>query len=77
MEIGDYMCNDGLMKLEITGTENRGGFSGKYTVYHIVGNDSLGTIDVMRRFSEFLIFHEKLQTRYPGLCIPAVPAKKS
>ena len=34
-QIGEYMCNDGLMKLEITGTEVRGGWNAKHTVYHI------------------------------------------
>ena len=36
----------------------------------------MGDIDVVRRFSEFLLFYEILFSRYPGLYIPPVPGKQ-
>jgi hypothetical protein len=47
-----------------------------YTQYHIVGRDSLGQIDILRRYSEFVLLRDMLFTRYPGLVIPPLPAKK-
>jgi hypothetical protein len=47
----------------------------QYTVYHIVGSDSLGAVDVLRRFKEFILLREMLFSRYPGLCIPPIPQK--
>ena len=47
-----------------------------YTQYHIVGRDSLGPIDILRRYSEFLMLRDMLFSRYPGIVIPPVPSKK-
>ena len=55
-EINDIKCNDGLLRIEIIATETKGSGMGKFTVYHIKGNDSLGDIDVYRRYSEFRVF---------------------
>ena len=76
-QVGDIMCNDGNMELNIIGTETKGGWNSKHVEYQIKGKDSLGEIDVMRRYSEFLLLHDKLFKSYPGLIIPPVPAKKS
>ena len=35
-----------------------------------------GEIDIVRRYSEFLLFYECLFSRYPGLYIPPVPSKQ-
>lgn len=72
-----YECNDGIMKLSITSAEEKGGWNAKFTVYNIEGHDSLGAIQVCRRYSEFFTFHEKLAQRYPGMTIPPVPPKKT
>ena len=72
-----YECNDGIMKLRIKGTEEKGSWNSKFTVYVIEGHDSVGAVEVARRYSEFHMFHEKLSTRYPGMLIPPVPPKKS
>lgn len=45
-------------------------------MYHIVGRDCLGPVDILRRFKDFNIFREMLFSRYPGLCIPPIPQKK-
>lgn len=76
-DVGGVMCNDGNMVLEITATETKGTWNAKHTEYRIKGNDSLGTIDVLRRYSEFFIFHMQLSQRYPGLFIPPIPPKKT
>ena len=47
----------------------------KFTVYNIVGYDSLGEINVLRRYSEFDLFRSCLFSRYPGLYIPPLPPK--
>jgi hypothetical protein len=41
------------------------------------GQDSLGEIDVFRRYREFFCFREILFQRYPGLVIPPVPPKQA
>ena len=75
--IDDIMCNDGKMLVEIVESELVGNGMKKYTQYHIRGRDSLGDIDVNRRYSEFLIFKEILFQRWPGLFIPPVPPKQN
>jgi hypothetical protein len=67
--------NDGNMKLEITGQEFRGKGTDKHVEYRIKGFDSLGDIDITRRFKEFHLFREVLYQRYPGLFIPPIPPK--
>jgi hypothetical protein len=72
--------NDGNLVLQIKGTQLKkesGKISGQqYTVYHIVGQDSLGPVDILRRFKEFILFREMLFSRYPGLFIPPIPQKQ-
>jgi sorting nexin-1/2 len=41
-----------------------------------VGRDSLGPIDILRRYSEFLMLKDMLFSRYPGIVIPPIPSKK-
>ena len=48
----------------------------KHVVYNIRGWDSLGDINILRRFREFYLFKEVLFKRYPGLYIPPIPPKK-
>jgi hypothetical protein len=65
------------MRLEIIEVENQGSGSNKYTSYHVKGYDSLGEIDVFRRYREFLQFRDVLFSRYPGLVIPPIPPKQA
>lgn len=78
--VSDITCNDGNMELKIKSTqlkkESKTIGKSEYTVYQIVGRDSLGHIDILRRFKEFIIFREMLFSRYPGLCIPPIPSKQ-
>lgn len=67
--------NDGKMKLEITGIEMISGTGRKHNVYRIKGYDSLGEIDISRRYKEFHQFRDILYARYPGLFIPPIPPK--
>ena len=48
------------MKLEIKEVEQKGSGMKKFTVYNIVGYDSLGEINVLRRYSEFDSFRSAL-----------------
>ena len=68
------------MFLEIVRTElkkNIGKITGgEHTVYVIKGRDNLGEIDIIRRYSEFLLFRDILFSRYPGVYIPPVPQKQ-
>lgn len=45
--------SDGIMKLFISGMETKGSGTSKHNVYRIKGSDSLGEIDIMRRYREF------------------------
>ena len=65
------------MKLAITGQELRGKGTDKHYEYVIKGYDSLGEIDVTRRFKQFHVFREVLYQRYPGLFIPPIPPKQA
>jgi hypothetical protein len=53
----EIKCNDGKMKLDIVSQELVGSGS-KHTVYRIKGYDSLGEVDVTRRFKEFFMFRD-------------------
>lgn len=64
------------MKLEIFAQEINGTGAKKHTQYHIKGFDSLGDIDIFRRYREFDCFREILFKRYPGLWIPPLPIKQ-
>lgn len=75
--IKDLQSNDGTMKLEIKDVEQKGTGMKKFTVYNIVGFDSLGEINVLRRYSEFDSFRQQLFSRYPGLFIPPLPPKQN
>jgi hypothetical protein len=56
--LDEINCNDGKMKIDIVGQELIGSGTNKHTVYRIKGHDSLGEIDVTRRFKEFFLFRE-------------------
>lgn len=47
----------------------------KYVVYHIIGEDKNGSIDVFRRFNEFYKMRVALGKRFPGCFIPSIPDK--
>jgi hypothetical protein len=73
--------NSGSLSLEITGTQLKtdpkiiiGNKS--HTQYHITGRDSLGVVDILRRYSEFAQLRQMLFARYPGLLIPPIPGKQ-
>jgi len=55
----------------------KGSGSNKHTEYRITGRDSMGEIDVYRRYREFDLFRHVLFERYPGLFIPPVPPKQA
>ena len=65
------------MKLEIISQETKGNGTNKHTVYKIKGQDSLGEINVTRRFKEFFFFREVMYQRYPGIFIPPIPPKQA
>jgi len=75
--LDEIKCNDGNMKLDIVGQELLGSGASKHTVYRIKGYDSLGEIDVTRRFKEFYLFREIMYQRYPGIFIPPIPPKQA
>lgn len=52
--IHDIKCNGGLMRLEIVASESKGSGPSQHITYHVKGQDSLGEIDVFRRYREFL-----------------------
>ena len=71
----DIKCNDGNMWISIKAA-NSSKVNGKgHTVYEIEGWDSVGEINIVRRYREFLLLHDLLFARYPGLYIPPIPAK--
>jgi len=47
----------------------------EFVEYEIHGSDSIGSIDIKRRYSEFLLLRDMLYARYPGLMIPPMPMK--
>ena len=69
--------NNGKMDLMILDVELVGTGKIKHSVYRIKGYDTLGEIDVTRRYKEFFLFRQILFQRYPGLFIPPVPEKKA
>mmetsp|Transcript_104958 Transcript_104958/g.146343 ORF Transcript_104958/g.146343 Transcript_104958/m.146343 type:complete len:419 (+) Transcript_104958:108-1364(+) len=48
-----------------------------YVTYTIRGQDSDGSFEVVRRYSEFAKMRDVLLQRWPGIFIPALPPKKS
>lgn len=77
MDLDDIKCNDGTMEMQIVGQEIKGSGTSKHTVYLIRGKDSVGPIDIQRRYREFHQFREILFARYPGLVIPPLPPKQA
>mmetsp|Transcript_5691 Transcript_5691/g.9025 ORF Transcript_5691/g.9025 Transcript_5691/m.9025 type:complete len:169 (+) Transcript_5691:256-762(+) len=75
--VSDIKCNDGIMRMEIVSQEKRGSGANKHIEYHVKGQDSLGEIDVFRRYREFHHFRDLLFCRYPGLVIPSIPPKQA
>ena len=73
--IDDIRVNDGMLLVEIIIAKEMKKNNNKFTAYQIRGRDSLGVIDVFRRFKEFLYLRDMLFSRYPGLVIPPVPPK--
>ena len=63
------------MAIEIVGSEMLGKGMKKHISYHIKGYDDIGDIDIQRRYSDFLLFHDMFFGRYPGMYIPPVPPK--
>ena len=76
-DVDTVQVNNGFMQLHITDIEAIGNGGRKYTVYNIKGNDSLGPIEVIRRYKEFFVFREVLFQRYPGMFIPPIPPKQA
>ena len=76
-KIDDIPCNDGNMQMEIVGQEMRGKGTDKHVEYQIKGQDSIGAIDVSRRFSQFYLLRSILFERYPGIYVPPLPPKQA
>jgi hypothetical protein len=76
--VDEIRVNDGKMKMVIKRSELKKvpGMHKDFTVYHIEGSDSLGEIQITRRYKEFKLLRELLFARYPGLYIPPIPATK-
>ena len=51
--------------------------NGSYVAYKIVGRDRFGTFEGRRRFNEFFLIRQALVQHWPGIYVPAVPAKKA
>lgn len=68
-------ANDGYMELCVQEQVMKKATLGDYHEYPIRGKDSLGAIECMRRFSDFVTFHKCLMERFPGLYIPPIPPK--
>ena len=75
INIDDIKCNDGNMWITINAANSSKENGKGHTVYDIVGKDSVGDINIIRRYREFLLLHDLLFARYPGLYIPPIPAK--
>lgn len=50
---------------------------GGHIKYTCKGVDAIGAWEGSRRFNEFFILREKLEQRWPGVAIPALPPKKA
>lgn len=50
--------NDGIMRLEIVSQEKTKSGAKTHIQYHVKGKDSLGDIDVFRRYREFDMFRD-------------------
>lgn len=48
----------------------------KHHVYKVKGKDHFGEFELTRRYREFAMLRELLQTRFYGLYIPPMPPKK-
>jgi len=51
--------------------------TGKHHVYKVCGRDHMGDFEVFRRFSHFDVFRKVLYSRFLGLYVPPLPAKKA
>ena len=50
--------------------------NGKYVVYKVLGQDSLGTFEGNRRYNEFFLLRQVIVANWPGIYIPSTPSKK-
>lgn len=48
-----------------------------HIVYTVRGVDKSGVWEGTRRYNEFFVLHQVLQSRWPGVYIPKVPPKKA
>ena len=48
-----------------------------HIVYVCKGVDLQGPWECMRRYNEFFTLHDALTKRWPGICLPCVPPKKT
>ena len=60
--------------LFIQSWSNQGSGPLAYTLYHLKG--TLISVEIKRRYSDFLLFREKLVQRWPCVFIPSLPSKK-
>ena len=74
--IDDILTNDGNIFLEISGNNMMKKKGKEFVEYEIHGKDSIGSIDIKRRYSEFLLLRDMMYARYPGLMIPPMPIKQ-
>lgn len=69
-------ANDGYMQMTVYQPVLVKGKLSDHHEYPIRGKDSIGEVEIQRRFSTFCDFRACLVLRYPGLYIPPIPPKK-
>jgi hypothetical protein len=62
--------------LEIVKTEKIKAKGEEFMAYIIKGRDTIGNINVPRRYSDFFFLRDILKQRYPGMMIPPIPPKR-
>ena len=53
-----------------------GGVMSKFVVYTVRGQDSSGSFETYRRYSDFMALRTVLVRKWPGVYIPAIPPKQ-
>jgi sorting nexin-1/2/sorting nexin-4 len=48
----------------------------KFVVYTVRGQDSSGSFETYRRYSDFMALRTVLVRKWPGVYIPAIPPKQ-
>ena len=62
-----------IMETSVTDPEETGGLMSKHVTYLCRSNAGGGAGEVRRRYNDFGWLHDRLDQRYPGLCVPPLP----